>query len=158
MTIMLRETAVESIIEEIENSYADIVQLYRSVPVSAVIKTGLPNGWSVKDVLAHIAAWEWRCASLLNASHDTNALLQAEPDVDALNDEAYRERKEWSWVKVEYDFRAAHQAVLTAIRHLPPERLNEGFIRESIAEETWQHYAQHLSDLQHWHKQATHSR
>ena len=158
MDMKIMETTTEAIINRIEQSYADIVRLYRSVPVTAVEQPGLPNGWSVKDLLGHIAAWEWRCAALLEASHNTNAPLQAEPDVDALNQEVYAERQAWGWEDVEYDFRAAHQAVLEAIRHLPQERLNEDFVRQSIAGETWEHYAEHLADLQHWHKSLMSSR
>ncbi len=149
------EATAEAIIRKIESGYADIVRLYWSVPVTAVEEAGLPNGWSVKDVLAHIAAWEWRYASLIEASHDTDALLQAKPDIDALNQETYQERKEWGWEEVEYDFRAAHQAMLQAIRQFPAERLNDDFVQANIAEETWEHYAQHLPDLQRWHKRIT---
>jgi hypothetical protein len=152
MEISVVETTAEAIIKKIEGSYNNIVRLYRSVPVTAVIKPGLPNGWSVKDMLAHIAAWEWRCASLLEASHNTNTPLEAEPDVDALNLETYQERQEWSWEEVGYDFRAAHQALFEAIRQLPAERLNDDFVQQSIAEETWKHYAEHLPDLRRWHK------
>jgi len=152
METKVMEAAAEAIIEEIERGYADIVRLYRGAPVTAVEQPGLPNGWSVKDLLAHIAAWEWRCASLLEASHDTDVPLQAEPDVDALNREIYQERREWGWEDVEYDFRAAHQALLDAIRQLPPERLDQDFVKQSIAAETWKHYIEHLPDLQRWHK------
>ncbi len=152
MEIDVLESTTEMIIEKIERCYSDVVQLYRSVPVTQVIDSSLSNGWSVKDTLAHIAAWEWRCASLLEASYDTNAPLEAKPDIDALNQESYNERKEWNWEEVEYDFRAAHQALLEAIRQLPPERLNDDVLQENLAEETWKHYAEHLSDLQQWHK------
>jgi hypothetical protein len=143
----------EAIIEKIENSYSDLIRLYRSVPVTRVVENSLPNGWSVKDVLAHLAAWEWRCASLLEASHDTDGPLQADPDVAALNQEIYEERKEWSWEEVEYDFRNAHQTLVKAIHRLPADRLKSKAIRETIAGETWEHYAEHLPDLQRWHRQ-----
>jgi hypothetical protein len=118
--------------------------------VTAVLEENLPNGWSVKDVLAHIAAWEWRCASLLDASHNTKALLKAQPDVDALNREIYEARKEWGWEEVEYDFRAAHQTLLEAIRQLPPPQLADEFVQRTIADETWEHYDEHLGDLRRW--------
>jgi hypothetical protein len=145
----------EALISKIEDSYAGIVRLYRSVPVTRVLEHSLPNGWSVKDILAHIAAWEWRCAHLLEASHHTDGPLQANPDVAALNQEIYEERKEWSWEEVEYDFRAAHQALLEAIRQLPLGRLENKAVWEAIAGETWEHYAEHLRDLQHWHRRVT---
>ena len=143
---------VKEVLEKIEVGYNEIIRLYRSVPVTAVLESSLPNGWSVKDVLAHIAAWEWRCASLLEASHDTKALLKAQPDVDALNREFYEERKEWGWEEVEYDFRAAHQTLLDAIRQLPPQQLADEFVQRTIADETWEHYDEHLEDLRQWHQ------
>ncbi len=149
------ESAAEAIIEQIESGYADIVRLYQSVPVTALLEISLTNGWSVKDVLAHIAAWEWRCASLLEASHDSTAFLKAQPDEDALNLETYQERKEWGWEEVEYDFRATHQTLLQAIRELPADRLNDKLVQERIAQNTWQHYIEHLPDIKHWHKQIT---
>ncbi|MBI1877560.1 MAG: ClbS/DfsB family four-helix bundle protein [Chloroflexi bacterium] len=147
------ETTLEAIIEKIEHSYTQILRLYRSVPITALIEPALANGWSVKDTLAHIAAWEWRCASLLNEAHRTDGPLKAMPDVDALNREFYQERQEWSWAEVETDFRQAHETMLAAIRQLPPERLKSEVVRQTIAEETWEHYAEHLLDLERWHKQ-----
>jgi hypothetical protein len=107
----------------------------------------------VKDTLAHIAFWEGRCASLLNESHQTDAPLKAMPDVDALNWEIYQERQEWSWEEVETDFRQAHKALLAAVRELPPGRLDDAIVQQTIAEETWEHYTEHLPDLERWHKQ-----
>lgn len=149
------EITAEAIIEKIESRYNEIVRFYRSVPVTNLVEPTLPNGWSVKDMLAHIAAWEWRCAFLLDEVHDTDAPLKANPDVDALNRETYEERHEWSWEEVESDFRDAHQTLLKSIRQLPPQRLKDTIIQKSIAENTWQHYEEHLRDLQRWHKQVT---
>lgn len=142
----------EGLIEKIESSYARLIRLYRSVPVTALIEPALLNGWSVKDMLAHIAAWEWRCASLLNESHQSDLPLKAKPDVHALNRESYQERQEWSWEEVETDFRQAHQTLLEAIRSLPSDRLNDKIVQQSIAEETWEHYEEHLPELEQWHK------
>ncbi len=147
--------SLEGNTEKIESSYARILRLYRSVPITTLIEPALSNGWSVKDTLAHIAFWEWRCASLLNESHQTDAPLKAMPDVDALNRETYQERQEWSWGEVETDFRQAHEALLTAIQELPPDRLDDAIVQQTIAEETWEHYAEHLPDLERWHKQVT---
>ena len=152
MKIEGMEITAEAIIDRIERGYADVVRLYRSVPVTKIGEANLSNGWSVKDMLAHLAAWEWRCASLLMESHTSNVPLKVEPDVEALNQEFYRERKEWDWEEVEHDFRAAHRALLEAIQSLPPDRLSSNFIQEAIAAETWEHYAEHLAELQNWHR------
>jgi len=148
----------EVMIGRIEEEYNKIVRLYKNAPVEAITDSCLSNGWSVKDLIAHLAAWEWRCASLLEVSHNTDAPLHAMPDVDALNREIYQERIGWSWQEVEYDFQAAHVALISAIGRLPAARLNDEFVQQTIAEETWNHYRHHLPELQRWHRQLVHSR
>ena len=51
------------------------------------------------------------------------------------------------------DARTAHQALLEAIRQMPPERLNDEVVYQAIAVETWEHYTEHIPDLERWHKQ-----
>jgi hypothetical protein len=149
------ETIAEEFIGRIERSYTDILRLCHNIPEAILTERSLPNGWSVKDTLAHIAAWEWRCASLLCEAHDTDAPLKANPAVDALNIEIYQERRDWSWAEAENDFRDAHAALIESIRDLPPDRLKDPLIQRSIAEETWEHYESHLHALQQWHEQLT---
>lgn len=149
------ETSVETIIDRIQSIYIKIMHLYQDVTIGDLLAPTLPNGWSVKDTLAHFAAWDTRCAALLSEGRDSNAPLKASPDVEALNDEFYKERRGWSWEEVETEFRTSHKDLLEAVRALPPERLKDTFVQDSIAEETWQHYEEHLSDLEAWHARLT---
>lgn len=149
------EITTDDIIGKIQSSYAEIVQLYQDLFLPDLLEPALPNGWSIKDMLAHLAAWESRCASLLAEAHDSNAPLKAMPEVEALNREFYEERQAWSWEEVENEFRGSHKVLLEAIRALPPARLNDPVVRQSIAEETWEHYQEHLPDLRRWHAYIT---
>ena len=146
-------TTAEVIINEIEDDHNHILRLCQEMSNADLTAPMLPNGWSVKDTLAHIAAWDWRCAALLNESYDTNTPLKAHPDVDALNEEIYQERKHWRWAKVKRDFWEANQTLIEAIRSLPPERLQDDVIQQSISEETCEHYHQHIPDLKKWRKE-----
>ena len=148
----------EALINRIEASYDNILRLYRSVPVTALLEPVFANGWSVKDLLAHIAAWEWRCAGMLTQALESNMPFHGSPDVDALNEEILQERKEWNWEDVNSDFREAHQALITAIRALPPERLDDEVVQKTIAEETWDHYEEHLPGLEFWHREVVTNR
>jgi hypothetical protein len=147
------ETSTESIINKIEQRYLEVRRLYQDVPLAALTEPSLPNGWSVKDTLAHLAAWDRRCAELLGVAHNSDVPLKAHPVVDALNLEIYQERRRWSWEEVEFDFREAYKELIEAIRSLPTNRLNDKFVQDSIAEETWEHYEQHLQPLREWHEQ-----
>lgn len=146
-------TSADVIIEDIVRCHEQILELCRDVPEELLSAPTLPNGWSAKDVVAHIAAWDWRCAALLGESYYTSTPLKAHPAVDALNLEIYNERRHWPWAEVEQDFQAGHRALVEAIRALPPERLADEVIQESIAEETCEHYGQHIPDLERWRQQ-----
>jgi uncharacterized damage-inducible protein DinB len=147
------EPIAEAIIKDIDSCFETISSLTADVSEEALSAPAMPNGWSVKDTVAHIAAWDWRCAALLNESYDTNTPLKAHPDVDALNEEIYQERKHWRWAKVKRDFREANRALIEAIRSLPPERLQDDVIQQSISEETCEHYYQHIPDLKKWREE-----
>lgn len=148
----------ETIIQKIEQSHNQLIRLYRSVPVNKILEPTLASGWSVKTVLAHISAWEWRCAALLAEAHTTNGPLLAEPDVAALNEEIQQERESWSWEEVEMDFRLAHQTLLETVNDMPTARLNDKFVLRTIARDTWQEYDRFLPDLQQWHQRINQSR
>ena len=66
--------------------------------------------------------------------------------------------RDWSWAEVEIDFQGARRALLRAIRELPADRLEDAVIRESIAEETCEHYQQHIPELEQWRAQLVDSR
>jgi hypothetical protein len=152
MNIKTEVATIDAITEKIEESYADLMRLIRSVPVAKIIEPGLlSNGRSAKDIITHVAAWEWRCAFLLEQAGTSNAPFRAEPDTTALNIEIYEERKSWSWEEVEDDARSAHRAVLRAMEALSPERVADPAVQGAIAEETWLHYQKHFKELQTWH-------
>lgn len=149
------DTLTDTVIKQIKNGSTEILSLCQNVPEACLAAPFMSNGWSVKDTVAHISAWVWRCAGLLEHAHSTNGPLSASPDVDGLNREFYLERQYWSWHEVETDFLQAHWALFNAIRQLPPTRLRSSLAQQVIAKNTCEHYAQHLPDLKHWRNRVT---
>lgn len=140
----------ETIIQRIQAEQTEILRLYQHVPATSLQEAVLSNGWTAKDTLAHLAAWVWRCTALLTEARQSDGPLKAQPDVEGLNQEFYRERRNWEWKDVEIDFKRAHKALFNAIRQLPPERLHNPLIQQTIAQNTWEHYAKHLPNLKQW--------
>jgi hypothetical protein len=148
----------ETIIKKIDKNYASFIRLYRSLPVTTLELEALPNGWTVKDLLGHIAAWEWHCAESLNQARQSGGLPSVSIDFNELNRKIYEERKDWPWADIEVDFRAAHEAVIAAIRQFPTNRLDQEAVQHRITVDTWQHYADHVDELQAWHRRQTRKR
>lgn len=145
-------TTTQELMDELAAGRQEISTLYQSLPVSALEMPELSNGWSVKDLLAHLAAWEQHAASALASAAADDAPLLEDFDVDAMNEEFYRQRLDWSWEEVEAEFQAAFHAVRQAIADLPPARLESQAVQRTIRADTVEHYAEHLPDLRRWHR------
>jgi hypothetical protein len=91
----------------------------------------LDDGWSVKDSLAHIAAWErmtvgWLQESLrgLAVKRYTPEFVEPEttgegnPVMDALNQHLFEQNRERSWDEVLTDFEAAHRNLYALVERM----------------------------------------
>ncbi|MCB0175388.1 MAG: ClbS/DfsB family four-helix bundle protein [Anaerolineae bacterium] len=132
----------EPVIEKITHDFLKLLQIYHATPVETLQACSQDGEWAIKDTFAVVSAWVWRCAALLEAAHISNGPLLAEPDVDGLNQEFYNNRQNWTCIDVEVDFCKSHQALLAVLKQLPPERLADKAILETIATQIHQRHAQ----------------
>jgi len=84
------------------------------------------DGWSVKDHLAHVAAWDdLRAAEVerIAAGFDSAWKMTDEQD-DAFNDAAYDLRRSISASQARWEFETATRKLLDAIASAPPAALD----------------------------------
>jgi hypothetical protein len=105
------------------------------------------DGWSIKDVMWHIAAWSADAASQLERMRAGTFDRTEVQDSQALNDEWFQVSKglELETVKAEW----------YSARTMMVERFGEGARLPSEADEWFDeagalHYAEHLGDLRVW--------
>ncbi|MBI3956962.1 MAG: maleylpyruvate isomerase N-terminal domain-containing protein [Candidatus Kerfeldbacteria bacterium] len=100
-------------------------QTLESVPADLWETVGATSGWTVKDVLAHLASYEMVLADVLEAAIDPG---KPTPTLDGFRDnektfsESHVERQNGEsrdTVQKEYD--TAHERVMRAIEKIPPE-------------------------------------
>jgi hypothetical protein len=77
-------------------------------------------GWSVKDILAHLTAWQqmnldWYATGLRGETPEIPSLK----DIRKLNDRIYRKHHRRSLKAVLADYRALHQKMLELIEEVP---------------------------------------
>ncbi len=58
---------VEPIAEQLQESRTQIVEVARSIPVEAWTRASPNQGWSYRDLLAHLAVGDWVCQIVLHA-------------------------------------------------------------------------------------------
>ncbi len=105
-----------------------------------------PDGWSVKDLLAHIGSWQAEAAQVLEQIHQ-GTYEKRRWDVDEMNRRFYKANSDLSLSIVKAECAASRNRMLVEWNDLPevtPEA--EEWFRESGPE----HYAEHLPRLREW--------
>ncbi len=120
------------------------------------------NGWSAKDVVAHITSWEqrllgWMAAAARGEPVEVPAPGYTWDDMDLLNEQSYLEYREQSLESVLAGYRASLGLVFAALERLTDEDLNAPYLGESFgplwrwfAENTYLHYADHAGQVRAW--------
>lgn len=138
--------------------------LLATLSAEQMCQRALENEWSVKDVLAHIATWERRCADWIQAG-----LRGERPDkpekgytweeLDTLNEKTFLGNRERTLNDVQADARLAYQQLLEQVQALSedditnPQRFpwtdGRGLI-PFIAANSYEHYQEHFEQIHKW--------
>src|SRR3989441_2921798 len=106
----------------------------------------LPSGWTLKDVVAHLAAWEEtvppRVASVLAGRGDT----REHEDIEGFNRRVVMGSKDASVADVLVRFGASHATLLEVVRSLEGRDVPK-LATDIVEWNTTGHYPDHFADL-----------
>lgn len=142
---------------ELEAALARISPDRRSHPLQA-------DGWSIKDILAHIVAWEqvmlrWLQASLAGETPADPAPGLTDDDVERLNSAFFRANRDRALVEVEDEFQRSYAEVIEALEAAPePVLMQPGYftwteewpLATVVATNTSDHYREHREQIAAW--------
>ena len=128
-----------------------------------MIAPDLDNGRSVKDILAHIAAWEQVCIGWLEAGRKGEEPPKPTPglsndEVDRFNEEIYTRNKDRSLADVQAEFKHSYEQIVQLTESLSedelfdPERFpllkNPAYL--PVYYNTYGHYLEHAQEIRTW--------
>jgi hypothetical protein len=155
----------ESLLARIRAGHEELEAALARIPEEQMQTPILHDGWSVQDTLGHLAFWQ----DLLGARF---AALRAgqtpDPvtDMDALNARILTDFRHLSLEEVREREQAAYQQIIDMIENATDKELfapdyfswtNGNPFQVWIPGDTWEHYAEHLPELQAWLDQNTES-
>jgi hypothetical protein len=107
-----------------------------------------PDGWSLKDVIWHIAWWQRYSTGRLAALGRGEPDPGPPPDTEAFNKQAREDARRRSWRDVRADAEAVHDAFVATIESLSQETLtkDDGLAAFVVAVNGVEHYQEHLPD------------
>ena len=157
------------LLQRLQEKRVDFDNLIATVPAITAEEPNLPNDWSVKDLLAHIAAYERWMAGNIQAVNEGRAptadelydageeLDAGNPfDLDTLNASIYGHFHGMSWPEIRTFAGDSYARLTEAITKAPEEDfdreglhpwLDNGSLLTRLPELTYGHYADHDADL-----------
>jgi len=154
-------SASNGVTEPIEESWSQLTALVDSLGPDALAMAG-PDGWAVKDHLAHVAAWEASLIGLLEGADRATAMGLAacgDEETDELNDAIWHLHRDKSPQEALAYFRDTHAALMRLLGKLSDDDLQRPYndyqpndprdpgdnrpALDWVAGNTWEHYDEH---------------
>ncbi len=151
----------EQLLTIIQEAHNALLRSFDGLGPEQMARPTLEGGRSVKDVLAHVTAWERLLLSVLPQVNSGQKELPTGDDgafegTDAFNERVFAENKDRSYEEITADFDAAYSELIACIKATPEERLlgpdsptwwGQEATWQFIAENTYQHYTEHASQI-----------
>lgn len=149
------------LLDQIRAERQRLEEVIAALTPDQMLQPGASGEWTVKDVLAHISAWERRMIYWIGSHLRGEAPDLPLPwDVERMNAETYAEVKDKPLAEVLEEFRQSYRDALALA-----ESLNEGQL-QTIYTDTWPmgplwlgvaantnwHYKEHRESIEAWGK------
>ncbi len=158
-----------ALLEEIEREHRRLEQNLAFLTDDQLTEAGVVGDWSVKDLLAHLTAWEnlflgWYRAGLRGEVPQTPAPGFTWKDLDRLNRQIYEENLDRLLESVKADFRRSYQETLKVVERIPADDLytvslypwmGKGTLIGYIRANTSSHYRWAKEQVRKWTRRHT---
>jgi len=130
--------------------WSELIELIETLSPAEMEQPGYyPEGWSVKDLMAHIGSWQAEAGQILQQMRMRT--YRGRPvDVDDMNQRFYEANKDLPLSVVRAELWAARNRMLSEWGDLPEVTLEA---EEWLVESGPEHYEEHLPRLREWVKE-----
>ncbi len=123
---MAKQTSKGQLLNDIHTERRRLEKNLSILTAEDMQRTGVTGLWSVKDILAHLVAWEklflgWYSAGVRGCAPETAPVGMSQKTIDALNQQIYEKNRWRTLDDVLAEFYASYQETLAAIEAIPEE-------------------------------------
>lgn len=138
--------------ERVRESHRKLTAALENLTEEQATRKGLNPQWSIKDALAHIAAWEIEGARIVGEiQKGTWSPRKIDKEmIDGFNSQAVETRREHSMPQVREEFDAAHREIERVIETFPDEVDESSPAYKYIEAVTFKHLAHHAAQIEEW--------
>lgn len=148
----------QQLLKRLDTTWTALKASYAGLSDAQLTQTGVTDGWSVKDTLAHIATWEEETLKHLPhivAGGRPPTYATAYGGVDAFNAQMTDQKRSLSLVEVQRHLDDTHRRLIAYIHGVPEEHFTrETRFRRRLRLDTYGHYPIHARMIQDWRENA----
>ena len=145
-------------IKTMEQSRRATLAFLKTLPESEILRPRTQGKWSIRDVLAHIAAWESeavkRFGQIARGRGDRILFYDDMLAADRFNARAVARARRLSWAKLLRQAAEVRRRLVISLRRLPPSSLNDRSHRYPVVawlpEFAWTHEREHRRRIRAW--------
>ena len=120
------------------------------------MKPGVTGDWSVRDILAHVSAWEEEALThlpLILEGGTPPRYSVRYGGIDAFNARMMEQKARLSLTEVRRQLDGTHRRLIDFIQRAPEDQLSrETRFRRRLRLDTYGHYPQHAEAIRHWRR------
>jgi hypothetical protein len=142
------------VLNKIERAWATFKESYAGLTDEQLVAPGVTEDWSVKDILAHVSAWEDE-----TLKHLPHVLQGVRPPrysvlyggIDAFNAQMTEQKRRLSLSEVMKQLDETHLRLVEYVQSTPEEQLtSETSFRRRLRLDTYGHYPIHTRAIREW--------
>lgn len=144
---------LQRLLRRLDAAWTALGDSYAGVPEALLVQPGVVNGWSVKDVLAHVTTWEQEALRHLPQVIAGGAppRYAAQGGIDAFNARATADGRRRSLAEVLRRRDETHARVVDFIRSQPEGTFEARTrARRRLRLDTYGHYPEHTAAIRAW--------
>ena len=143
----------QRLLRRLDAAWTALGDSYAGLPEASLVEPGVVEGWSVKDILAHVTTWEQEALTHLPViiAGGTPPRYAAQGGIDAFNARATEAGRRRSLAEVLRRHDQTHARLVDFVRG-QPEGVFEGQTRarRRLRLDTYGHYPEHTAAIRAW--------
>jgi hypothetical protein len=150
---MQPETQAQRLLERLDAAWTTLTDSYAGVSDSLLMESGVVDDWSVKDVLAHVTAWEEEALKHLPLiiAGGIPPRYAAQGGIDAFNARKTQEGRRRSLAEILRRRDQTHARLVEFVRSQPDGALGgRTRARRRLRLDTYAHYPEHTAAIRAW--------
>ena len=150
----------QDLLNALAASRADVDAALAGLTEAQMTEPGVLGDWTLKDLLAHLTAWEVELLTVLGKltrGQTPKPVGESQAETDALNAKWHKDYQARPLDRVRADYDAVRPQTIRQVERLseadltaPRKWLKGGTLHDMILSETIEHDAEHLPQIRDW--------